>query len=118
MAFIPAIIASVGTSVASVGATVGGALGVAGPMTFGSSFALGAASIGAAGFLGSSLLSGGQQQMPSMSTPAAPTYADANEAGREESLDLLRKKRAGTTLTTPQGLLSTSDTTSKTLLGS
>ena len=112
-------------AVASLGASVGGALGVAGPMTFGASLMTGAAAIGVGGFLGSKLLSG-MTKTPSMPSvpqttaqglPATPTIEQARTNTREDTLDLLRRKNAGTILTTPQGLLDTGQTVGKTLLG-
>ena len=111
-------------AVASLGASVGGALGMAGPLTYGTSLAIGAGTIVAGGGLlygATKMMSGMQPKMPEVPSggqlPETPTIEQAREDSREDTLDLLRKKRAGTTLTTPQGLLSTSDTSKKILLG-
>jgi len=109
--------------IASLGASVGGALGMAGPMTFGSSLAMGVGTIGVAGYLGKTLLSGAKSpSMPSTDLNAqvgpAPTYAQAGATAAEETKELQRRKAAGTTLTSPQGLLSTNQSVGKTLLGS
>jgi len=84
------------------------------------------AKVAAIGFGAKTLLSGLTQtpQLPNVpqtaaqGLPQAPTIEQAREDTREEQLDILRRKRTGTTLTSPQGLLSLSDVSGKTLLGS
>jgi hypothetical protein len=60
----------------------------------------------------------GGMSMPSLpATPQAPTYEQAEDTAREETIELLRRKRASTVLTSPQGLLEPSQVSGKTLLG-
>ena len=113
------------TAIASIGVSIGGAIGLAGPLTFGTSFALGAAGLGVAGFaaktlLGSLFSTPELPQVPQTAAqglPQAPTIEQTREDTRAEQLEILRRKRAGTTLTSPEGLLSQSDVSGKTLLG-
>lgn len=114
----------VATAVASLGAKVGGAVGLAGPLTKGTSLLIGAGTIAAGGgaaFGATKLLGSLTPKIPGPgdipAAPAAPTFEGAQATAREDTLDLLRRKRAGTILTSPQGLLSTEQTTQKTLLG-
>jgi len=116
MPFIPAI-----------GVAVAGGLGVAGPLTLGAATAFGIGSIGVAGFLGKTLLGALSPKQQTPQLPALPSSsAGAGQAPSIESvrideqkknLELARRKRTGTTLTSPQGLLSTEPTSQKTLLG-
>lgn len=112
------------TAVASLGASVGGSLGMAGPLTYGTSLAIGTGTI----LAGGALMYGMTQMMKPPSMPdmggqqayqdiQAPTYEQAEDTAREDQLELARRKAALTTLTTPQGLLSTEPVTTKTLLG-
>jgi hypothetical protein len=110
-------------AIASLGASVGGAVGLAGPLTFGTSLAIGAGTLAVGGFAASTLLSGLSPSLPNVpqtaaqGLPQAPTIEQTREDTREEQLEILRRKRAGTILTSPEGLLSTSDVSGKTLLG-
>ena len=85
-----------------------------------------AAAVGGAAFFGAkSLLGGLGGSTPS--APAAPASASSSSAAeiqnqaditaQKNALDLARRKRTGTTLTSNQGLLSTEQTNQKTLLG-
>ena len=104
MAFlIPIGAAVLGTSLtASVGAVGTGILGGA---------ILGGGLFAAQGLLGSS----STPDLPAL--PAAPSFEDAQGTSREQQLEVLRHKRAGTTLTSPEGLLEPTQVTGKTLLG-
>lgn len=114
----------IATAVASLGAKVGGAIGLAGPLTKGTSLLIGAGTIGAGAFAANTLTSALTPKIPSAAggdipaTPTTPTFEAAQTTAREDTLDLLRRKRAGTILTSPQGLLDLGEPTGKTLLGS
>jgi len=116
-------------TLASFGAKVAGTLGIAGPVTQGTALALGTATAGAGAFAavkGTQLLT--KSLLPDIPiTPPqplaqavgpTPTIESAREQSREETLELIRRKRAGTILTSPQGsLLDPSSVVGKSLLG-
>ena len=117
MAFIPAL-----------GTTVAGLIGIQGPVTLGTATAIGGATIlggGALAVAGTKAL--GKALIPDIpalpslgdipAPPVAPTFEQAQEKTREEQLRDLRRKRAGTILTSPEGLLAPAEVTGKTLLG-
>ena len=114
------------TFVGSIGASTASAIGMAGPITAGTAGWLGAGTIlaGGAALYGATKIMGSMTpEMPSVpqttaqGLPATPTIEQARTNTREDTLDLLRRKNAGTILTTPQGLLDTGQTVGKTLLG-
>ena len=90
-----------------------------------------AATVGGLGFglakIGGSLLGGlfgspatpAAPQAPAAAIPsAAEIQKEADITAQKNALALARRKRTGTTLTSPQGLLSTEESSQKTLLGS
>ena len=87
---------------------------------------VGGLALGAGGLLFKSLLTGpespGQPAQPASLTSGADSSAaeiqkQADIAAQKNRLELARRKRTGTTLTSPQGLLSTEQSSQKTLLG-
>ncbi len=83
---------------------------------------VGAGVVGAAGLTLKSLLSGPgtpQQLAPVSATTdsAAEIQKKADVTAQKNALELARRKRTGTTLTSSQGLLSTEESSKKTLLG-
>jgi hypothetical protein len=115
------------TSVAALGATVGGALSMAGPLTFGTSLALGAGTLAAGGgalYGLSKALSPDIPSAPSSSQSQGPSAAQIQsqaEAKAKEDVDKRRKAQARnkTTYTSPVGLTPAdkSDLNLKTLTG-
>jgi hypothetical protein len=129
MAFVGTFISAVGTAVKAGGAI--SALKTA-PLAAKIGIGVGKAAVALApvakigavvglGLAAKSLLSPpslpGVPQTTQQGLPATPTIEAAREGTRDDTLELIRRKRAGTVLTSPQGLLSTSDPTKKVLLG-
>jgi len=108
---------------ASLGATVGGALAIAGPIQFGTALALGAGTLalGGGALYGASKLlpkAPDAQQLPSI--PKAPSFEDASKKAKEDTQDKRRAiARNQTIKTDPLGLtpLDKSDLSLKTLTG-
>lgn len=115
-------IAAAGAAVATgFGASAATAAAVGGFTTLLAGGGLAFAGIKAVG----SLLKGPEAPSAPASTAAAATgpssaaeiQKQADITAQKNKLDLARRKRTGTTLTSPQGLLSTEQTSQKTLLG-
>lgn len=116
--------AAIGTAVAGLGATVGGALALSAPLTFGTSFALGAGTLAVGGFAASKLLGalvpGAPKQPGVPGLPKSPSLANSEALAKEET-DKKRQAiaRNKTNYTGPLGLtpLDKSGLNLKTLTG-
>jgi len=107
----------------ALGVGTAAAAGVAATGVIASSI-VGGLALGAGGLLFKSLLTGPKtpDQPASLSSTGTPSSAaeiqkEADITAQKNALALARRKRTGTTLTSPQGLLSTEESSQKTLLG-
>lgn len=121
MPFLAPLGAAAAATATAVGASAAVAAGIGGATTL-----LAAGGLGFLGFKAIKSLTD-KPDIPSQPAPLPtiggqqPTAAEfqkqADVKAQKERLELARRKRTGTILTSPQGLLSTSETVGKSLLG-
>ena len=114
MPFLAPIAAAAVTAAGALGASTAVAAGVGGFTTL-----LAAGGLAFAGIktLGALTAKPDTPSAPAALPSAAPSFEQVQKDEQKKNLELARRKRAGTTLTSPQGLLSTEESSKKTLLG-